>query len=55
MDRFAFIIHPLERKIFTGSFPAEKMPETVVDQFVKLIPPLNVAHITGIKSKTGMK
>lgn len=54
MDRFAFIIHPLEREDIYRKFSwAEKMPETVVDQFVKLIPPLNVAHITGIKSKTG--
>lgn len=54
MDRFAFIIHPLEREDIYQKFSwAEKMPETVVDQFVKLIPPLNVAHITGVKSKTG--
>lgn len=54
MDRFAFIIHPLEREDIYRKFSwAEKMPETVVDQFVKLIPPLNVAHITGVKSKTG--
>lgn len=54
MDRFAFIIHPLEREDIYQKFSwAEKMPETVVDQFVKLIPPLNVAHVTGVKSKTG--
>jgi len=54
MDRFAFIIHPLEREDIYRKFSwAEKMPETVVDQFVKLIPPLNVAHIIGVKSKTG--
>src|SRR5690606_25804798 len=44
----------LEREDIYRKFSwAEKMPETVVDQFVKLIPPLNVAHIIGVKSKTG--
>lgn len=54
MDKFAFIIHPLEREDIYRKFSwAEKMPETVVDHFVKLIPPVKAAHITGIKSKTG--
>lgn len=54
MDKFAFIIHPLELEDLYRKFSwAEKIPETVVDHFAKLIPPVKASHITGIKSKTG--
>ncbi|MGB4176491.1 MAG: shikimate dehydrogenase [Halanaerobiales bacterium] len=54
MDRFAFIIHPLEKEDLYRKFSwAEKVPETVVDNFVRFIPPVKASHITGIKSKTG--
>ena len=54
MDKFAFIIHPLELSDYTRKFPWMKfLPKFILAEIAKHIPSFRVSHITGIKSKTG--
>ncbi|MFW6287761.1 MAG: shikimate dehydrogenase [bacterium] len=54
MKKFAFIIHPLELEDFYRKFSwADKLPDSVLERFVRMIPPIKASHITGIKSITG--
>ncbi len=54
MKKFAFIIHPLELEDLYRKFSwADKVPDKVLERFVRMIPPVKASHITGIKSKTG--
>ncbi|MFW5981773.1 MAG: shikimate dehydrogenase [Halanaerobiaceae bacterium] len=54
MNKFAFIIHPLELEDFHRKFPwAEKLPEAILERFTRMLPPVKASHITGIRSKTG--
>ena len=54
MDKFAFVIHPLELSDFTRKFPWMKvLPKWVLGELAKNIPPFRVSHITGIKSRIG--
>ncbi|MFP4660633.1 MAG: shikimate dehydrogenase [Halanaerobiales bacterium] len=54
MKKFAFIIHPLELKDFYRKFSwADKLPDSVLEHFIRMIPPIKASHITGIKSLTG--
>ncbi len=56
MNKFAFIIHPLQLSDYTLKFPWMKvLPKTVLGKIAEKIPPFKVSHITGIKSKEGIK
>lgn len=51
MEKFAFIIHPLDVEDFARKFPFTRfLPESVVERAFSLMPPIKVSHITGIKS-----
>jgi len=51
MERFAFVIHPLDVRDVARKFPFTRfLPAALVEQAIKLLPPLKVAHITGIRS-----
>lgn len=54
MNKFAFIIHPLEIDDVARKFSwAVKIPESLLEYFVKMIPPVKASYITGIKSRLG--
>ncbi len=51
MEKFAFIIHPLDVKDMAWKFPFSRyLPEKVVEKFFRLVPPMKVSHITGIET-----
>ncbi|MGI6575760.1 MAG: shikimate dehydrogenase [bacterium] len=51
MERFAFIIHPLDTADVSRKFPlAAKLPPAVIESVLRLIPPMEVSKITGIRS-----
>lgn len=55
MEKFAFIIHPLEaRPDVARKYPFVRyLPESVVEWGLKFKAPMMVSHITGVKSLTG--
>lgn len=54
MHRFAFIIHPIETRDVTRKYAfMNKIPEGVIKQITKLMPPQKVSKITGVKSPYG--
>jgi predicted amino acid dehydrogenase len=54
VKRFAFIIHPLQPRDIAKQFPiARFMPSWLIEEFTKRKSPVQVSHITGIRSKTG--
>jgi len=54
MNKFAFIIHPIEVKDFYRKFPLlEKLPANLVEKTFRYIPPFKVSHIEGVQSKWG--
>ena len=55
MEKFAFIMHPLEAKPdIARKYPFVKyFPESVVEWGLKLKGPMMISHITGVKSITG--
>ena len=55
MEKFAFIIHPLEAKPDVArKYPFVKyLPERVVEWGLKFKGPMSISHITGVKSVTG--
>lgn len=54
MEKFAFILHPLDVKDMTRKFKvARYLPDFMVEAVLKRVPPLFVSHISGIRSKTG--
>lgn len=57
MERFAFIIHPLEAKRdIARKYPFVKyLPESWVEWGLTKKSPMLVSHITGIRSKTGVE
>lgn len=57
MERFAFIIHPIDiRKDVGRKYPiARHLPEPLVAEILRQMPPQPVAHITGIRSKAGVE
>lgn len=57
MERFAFIIHPIDMREDVGrKFPvARHFPEDVVAGVMRHVPPMAVCHLTGIRSKTGVE
>ena len=55
MERFAFVIHPIDmREDVARKFPvARHFPEEVVAGVLRHVPPMAVAHITGVRSIAG--
>jgi fatty aldehyde-generating acyl-ACP reductase len=52
MEKFAFIIHPIELSdIYRKLKFMQNMPEGIIEGMVKKLPPLKVSHITGVKSE----
>jgi fatty aldehyde-generating acyl-ACP reductase len=53
MDRFAFMIHPADPKgDVTKKFPllGRYLPVGAINYFSQFFPPLNISHITGVRS-----
>jgi fatty aldehyde-generating acyl-ACP reductase len=51
MDRFAFIIHPIDLSDVYRKYKfMEKWPQGLVETVVRYTPPSEVSHITGVKS-----
>ncbi|MGI6296358.1 MAG: shikimate dehydrogenase [Armatimonadota bacterium] len=57
MERFAFVIHPLSaKKDVARKYPFVKvLPESWVEWGMKHKSPMEVSHITGVRSKTGVE
>jgi fatty aldehyde-generating acyl-ACP reductase len=57
MERFAFIIHPIDvRKDLSRKFSwAKHLPESLLEQLLPSFSPQPVAHITGVRSTTGVE
>ena len=57
MERFAFIIHPIDvRKDLSRKFPVAKyLPDALLAELLRKLPPQPVAHLTGIRSATGVE
>lgn len=57
MEKFAFIIHPLDVSDIARKYPiAAKLPERLVEWIAKkYISPRVVSHITGLRSRTGVE
>lgn len=54
MHRFAFIIHPIETRDVTRKYGfMDKIPEGIIKQITKIMPPQKVSKITGVKSPYG--
>ncbi|MDS1030976.1 shikimate dehydrogenase [Bacillota bacterium LX-D] len=52
MNKFSFMIHPLDVHDFARKFPiAEKIPDRLLENLFKFSPPVKTSHISGIKSK----
>lgn len=51
MQKFAFIVHPLEAKDLGRKFSfTRNWPDGLIEGIIKYIPPFKVSHITGIDS-----
>ncbi|MCR4440703.1 MAG: shikimate dehydrogenase [Peptococcaceae bacterium] len=51
MDKFAFIIHPIAIDDYYRKFPLfKRFPQFMVERVARLIPPMKVSEITGVKS-----
>lgn len=56
MNRFAFIIHPLQVSDITRKFGfAKRIPPRLVERGLRLLPPLDVSEVTGVKSPAGVE
>src|SRR5690554_1034271 len=54
MNRFAFIIHPLELNDITRKYSwANRLPDPMINGFTRVLPPVTASHIIGIRSKDG--
>ncbi|MGI5839891.1 MAG: polysaccharide biosynthesis protein [bacterium] len=52
MEKFAFILHPISVQDFSRKFGfAKHLPDPVLEGIFKLVPPLKVSHITGVRSE----
>lgn len=50
-NKFAFIVHPIDLKDMYRKFPVmEKLPRTLVNSFIKMLPPIKVSEISGVNS-----
>ncbi|RDV82562.1 NAD(P)H-binding protein [Ammonifex thiophilus] len=51
MERFAFVIHPLDVSDVARKFPFVRfLPDRWVERMLLLLPPVKVSHITGVRS-----
>ena len=57
LEKFGFIMHPLQAKAdIARKYPFVRyMPESLVEWALKFKSPMNVSHITGIRSLTGVE
>jgi fatty aldehyde-generating acyl-ACP reductase len=56
MNRFAFMIHPLELNDFTRKFSwAERIPDYLIERVARFMPAFSVSHITGVRSIIGQE
>ena len=57
MEKFAFVIHPLSAKRDVArKYPFVKfLPEPLIEAALRYKSPMNVSHITGVKSITGVE
>lgn len=54
MERFGFIIHPLDVSDFERKFPAAaRVPHRWLESVARFAPPLVASHITGLRSSDG--
>ncbi|MGC8486667.1 MAG: NAD(P)H-binding protein [Clostridia bacterium] len=54
MRRFAFVLHPLRLDDFARKFPFTRfLPDSLVERLFSVVPPLRVAHVSGVRSTTG--
>lgn len=54
LEKFAFIIHPIDETFYSKKFPQLKyLPGRVVESIFKHVPPMKISHITGVKSAAG--
>ncbi|MGM0471473.1 MAG: NAD(P)H-binding protein [Bacillota bacterium] len=54
MSKFGFIVHPLQLKDMERKYPFIRwIPDFIVEKIVKVLPPLQVAKVTGLMSPTG--
>lgn len=54
MHKFAFIIHPIDYEDISRKFDfMKKVPQRTVEAFARLLPPIKVSEITGVKSEYG--
>ncbi|MGI6565897.1 MAG: shikimate dehydrogenase [Firmicutes bacterium] len=54
MERFAFIIHPLEIEDVARKFPsAQRMPASWLESLLRHSPPIKASHIKGVRSLQG--
>jgi len=52
MEKFAFIIHPIEiSDVYRKLKFMQKLPESMVEKAMKIVPPFTISHITGVKSQ----
>ncbi|PKM42553.1 MAG: shikimate dehydrogenase [Firmicutes bacterium HGW-Firmicutes-8] len=52
MDNFAFMIHPMDEADVLKKFPAAKyVPDFLIAQILKYVPPFKTSEITGVTSK----
>lgn len=54
MNRFAFIIHPLDASDVSRKYPiVRRLPDRWIEAALRFVPPMRVSHITGIRSRSG--
>lgn len=54
MGKFAFIIHPIELEDVYRKFKfMRRWPNKLVEAIIKMVPPLKISEITGVKSSHG--
>ncbi|NLK08210.1 MAG: NAD(P)H-binding protein [Firmicutes bacterium] len=54
MQKFGFIVHPLEIADIARKFPlAQRLPQHWLENLLRYGPPIKISHITGIKSPQG--
>lgn len=54
MEKFGFIIHPLEASDLAYKFPfSDRIPEAILEKIIKHLPQIKASHITGLKSIQG--
>ncbi|ABR50390.1 Shikimate/quinate 5-dehydrogenase [Alkaliphilus metalliredigens QYMF] len=51
MDKFAFLIHPIELKDIYRKYQfLQKLPKSMVERLINWIPPSQISHITNVQS-----